>query len=214
LKSRYAHIIWDWNGTLFDDARLCVEIMDGLLSRRGRPGLTHARYLQLFEIPVRRYYRRLGFDLSKEPFDELAIEFMGAYDAGQLACDLQPCARGILGACRERGLGQSILSAHHQPRLDKIIDHFALREYFTELAGTDNYHGRSKEENGRRLVQVLGLAPESLLLVGDTVHDHEVSRAMGVDCVLIPSGHQPREKLEACGVPVLGSLAEVECLVV
>ena len=27
----YRHLVWDWNGTLFDDAWLCVEVMDGLL---------------------------------------------------------------------------------------------------------------------------------------------------------------------------------------
>ncbi|MDH5646585.1 MAG: hypothetical protein OEZ01_11285, partial [Candidatus Heimdallarchaeota archaeon] len=32
--TRYEHIIWDWNGTLLDDAWLCVEIMNSMLAKR------------------------------------------------------------------------------------------------------------------------------------------------------------------------------------
>ncbi|NCY21717.1 HAD family hydrolase, partial [bacterium] len=34
---KYRHLIWDWNGTLLDDAWLCREIMNGQLRRRGLP---------------------------------------------------------------------------------------------------------------------------------------------------------------------------------
>ena len=33
--SKYGHIIWDFNGTLMDDAWLCIEVMNEMLSRRG-----------------------------------------------------------------------------------------------------------------------------------------------------------------------------------
>ena len=47
------------------------------------------------------------------------------------------------------------------------------------------------------------------LLIGDTDHDQEVAAEMGIDCILIPAGHQSRERLQACGVPVLQSLEEL-----
>jgi phosphoglycolate phosphatase len=31
---KYKHIIWDWNGTLIDDAWLCVDIMNKILEKR------------------------------------------------------------------------------------------------------------------------------------------------------------------------------------
>lgn len=207
--STYRHIIWDWNGTLFDDAWLCVDIINGLLQKRGKPLLTHERYLEVFDFPVQDYYRKIGFDFGVEPFDRLAVEFMQAYDRGQFACRLQPGAKEALTACRERGQTQSILSAHHQPRLEEIVKFFSLRNFFVRIAGTDNYHGRSKLENGKRLIRDLGLDAPEVLLVGDTVHDFEVAQAMGTDCVLIPGGHQPRCRLASCGVRVLDSLTEI-----
>ncbi len=47
------------------------------------------------------------------------------------------------------------------------------------------------------------------MFIGDTVHDFEVAQAMGVQCVLVANGHNSRSRLEATGVPVFDSLAEV-----
>ena len=44
----YRHLIWDWNGTLLDDAWLCREIMNGQLRRRGLPELSTERYEEKF----------------------------------------------------------------------------------------------------------------------------------------------------------------------
>ena len=37
---RIRHIIWDWNGTLLDDARACAAAVDALMRRRGLAGET------------------------------------------------------------------------------------------------------------------------------------------------------------------------------
>jgi len=43
-KFNFKHIIWDWNGTLFDDAWLCVEITNGLLKKYGLPTMSTDHY--------------------------------------------------------------------------------------------------------------------------------------------------------------------------
>lgn len=50
---RYAHVIWDWNGTIFDDAERCVEIANGMLSRRELPVLSLDQYRETFRFPIR-----------------------------------------------------------------------------------------------------------------------------------------------------------------
>ena len=45
-------MIWDWNGTLLDDAWLCREIMNGQLRKRGLPVLSVERYEAIFDFPV------------------------------------------------------------------------------------------------------------------------------------------------------------------
>jgi phosphoglycolate phosphatase len=55
----------------------------------------------------------------------------------------------------------------------------------------------------------LGLPPQEILLIGDTLHDLHVAQEIGVDCVLVAAGHHPAEKLRQHHDRVLDSLAEL-----
>jgi phosphoglycolate phosphatase len=72
----YHHILWDWNGTLFDDVWVNVSAMNTLLARRNLPLLTVERYRTVFTFPVRTYYQAIGLDLTAESFEDLSVEFM------------------------------------------------------------------------------------------------------------------------------------------
>lgn len=202
----YQHIIWDWNGTLFDDARLCVDITNELLTRRNLPLLTHERYQEIFDFPVRVYYERLGFDLADESFESLGTEFIQSYEQRRFECNLQEGVPEVLRAVAEAGLSQSILSAYQQERLEEMVDHFEMRDFFIGLVGLDDHYAAGKLDSGKYWMDELHCTSADVLMVGDTVHDYDVARELGADCVLIPSGHHPRSKLERCDVPLIASL--------
>ncbi len=205
----YKHIIWDWNGTLLDDAWLCVDIMNKLLAQRDLPALTMERYEQIFDFPVADYYRKVGFDFAVEPFVQLSDEFMATYNRRVRECPLRVGARDVLVTGQRRGITQSILSAMMQDTLNMLLDHFALREFFTSVTGLDNHHAAGKLALAQDWIAAQNLPRSAILFVGDTVHDVEVAQALGVDCVYIHSGHHSREQLSAAGVPMLESLADV-----
>jgi phosphoglycolate phosphatase len=201
-----SHVIWDWNGTLLDDAWLCIEVMNGLLGRRGMPLLDAERYQRLFAFPVREYYRWLGFDFAVEPFEKVGTEFIEGYQARQHECRLQTGAREALAEIARRSLTQSVLSASQRSRLMAQAEALNVRSSFVRLIGLEDHYAGGKLEQGRRWIAELGLDSRSVLLVGDTDHDAEVAREMGVRCLLVPSGHQSAEKLLASGATVLASL--------
>ena len=63
-------------------------------------------------------------------------------------------------------------------------------------------------EVGRRFFRESGFDPGRAVMIGDSVHDFEVARAMGVRCVLQCAGHQTEAALRATGAPVVPGLAE------
>ena len=87
----FRHVIWDWNGTLLDDAWLCREIMNGQLKRRGHATISRERYEEVFDFPVEGYYRKVGFRWDQETFTEAGTEFIGdiisELEALRLVCD-------------------------------------------------------------------------------------------------------------------------------
>ena len=68
-------IIWDWNGTLLDDAEMCLEAINIMLKKRNLPELSMERYRDVFTFPVIEYYREVGFDFTLEAWDPVATEF-------------------------------------------------------------------------------------------------------------------------------------------
>lgn len=210
MKPRY--VIWDWNGTLVDDAWLCVEIANELLGRRGLVPITPRQYSEAFDFPLRTYYERLGFNLEREEFAALGDEFNSLYSQRRGACRLRPGARAVLAALGGNGIGQSLLSASDQVSLEEMVADYGLQPYFAAVAGVDNRLGEGKIERGHQHLAALNCRRDEVLLVGDTLHDIEVAAALGIHCVLLPSGHQSRRRLELGACAVVDGLFAVAAL--
>ncbi len=210
LKPR--HVIWDWNGTLVDDAWLCVEIVNELLVRRGLAPTTPSEYSEVFGFPLRTYYQRVGFDLEREDFAATGNEFNLLYSQRLRDCQLREGAHEVLAALGRNRIGQSLLSASNEVDLEEMVAHYGLRSHFTAVAGVDNGLGEGKIERGHRHLADLNCRGDEVLLVGDTLHDIEVATALGVHCVLLPSGHQSRQRLEQGECTVVDGLFTVAAL--
>lgn len=205
----YEHIIWDWNGTLLDDAHLCVDVINEMLRGRCMRQIDVTMYQELFDFPVENYYRKLGFDFEAEPFAVLAKQYCQTYDARLKECSLHREAKGALAATTKRGLSQSLLSAHEHHSLLRALDHFGILSHFERVVGQDNHHAVGKIQAGRELLRQLRVDPSKILLIGDTRHDHEVASALGVSCILICHGHHSKQRLQAIHDQVIESLSAI-----
>jgi phosphoglycolate phosphatase len=205
---RFRHIIWDWNGTLLDDTQAGVNAVNGMLAARGLPLIDVPYYRDVFGFPVKDFYRTIGFRLEDENWDAMARDFHDRFLA-DATIRLHGHAVAALECFREAGVGQSILSASEQGILDSMLAGFGIARYFDAVCGVDNLYGHSKRELGRALLARLALDPSAVLLIGDSLHDHEVADDLGVDCLLIARGHQSPARLARSGAPVLDSLADI-----
>ena len=206
---RIKHVIWDWNGTLFNDVEVCRQIINGILVRRHLNALTLENYRSIFTFPVKDYYEKAGLDFSRYSFEVLGQEWMNEYEVRKGECSLHDGAANTLERISEKGIGQSILSAYSQHTLEEIVKQFGLDKFFSNMVGLDHIYATSKIDNGKELMKKLGNGKGETLFIGDTVHDFEVAEEIGAECILISGGHQEKTKLEACGVPVFNSLKEI-----
>ena len=203
------HIIWDWNGTLFDDVDLCVENINWLLKKYNYLPITKERYKEIFTFPVIEYYRRAGFNLEQLDFTKIGKEWMDRYEQKKYQAKLADGAEEIVKIFFDKGIKQSILSAYSEDTLIEIIDRFGLKNFFTNIVGLDNIYAESKINLGKRLIQKIDTNKDEILLIGDTVHDFEVAQELGCKCILLSSGHQSRKELEKCGVEVVDELKDL-----
>lgn len=207
--SGYKVILWDWNGTLLDDGVYGTTVINGMLRRRGIPEPTLEEHGKLFDFPVIRYYERLGFDFTKEPFEVISTEFVETYFKNVSSCALREGVVETLSHIRDLGIRQSVLSASRQDNLERMIGDYGLDGFFEELLGIDSIHAPGKVGRGCEWIRDSGLDPACVLLVGDTMHDSEVAGEMGIDCWLIAGGHHPMNRLQETGRPCFSELSGI-----
>lgn len=207
--SKYKHIIWDWNGTLFNDVELCCDIMNNLLSQRGMNKITLETYREIFTFPVKEYYRIAGHDISDENWEILSHEFINEYEQRKNECRLFDKVAEVLEYINSKHITQSVLSAYSQHTLEEMIEHYGLRKYFLRLIGLDNIYAESKLANGIKWMNELAFDKNEVLLIGDTEHDFDVASGIGADCLLISAGHQNEKKLTNLTDKVIDSISKL-----
>ncbi len=204
----YSHIVWDFNGTILDDLWAGIMSENILLRRRGMPELkTVQQYYNVFCFPIKAYYEKLGYDFSKERYEDVADEWMKEYEYFSGFSPVKTGIREAVGHFKELGLPQSIISMSEVEIMKRQIFSFGMTDCFDEILGLDNNLAHSKLELAREWKE--RVKPRKVLMLGDTTHDIETAKVLGADCILIAGGHQSKECLLQCGVPVFDSASEL-----
>lgn len=207
--NRIDHVIWDWNGTLVDDARLCVNIVNGILSEMFIPKVSLEFYRDNFSFPVHSYYEKIGLPTEEASYREVSEKFITEYRKLRRTCNLQVNARTVIMGLAEAGIGQSILSAGKLSDLTTFVGEFGLSDQVDPVTGVSNIHAAGKKDISQAHLAEIDHDPSNVLLVGDTAHDEEVAIHLGVSCLLFTGGHNSVKALEGCVNDLIDDLRQV-----
>ena len=199
-------ILWDFNGTIIDDVALGIRAVNRMLSARGLPILlSRTAYQAVFGFPIIDYYRRLGFDFEREPYEALAVEWVENYTQELNTLQTQEGFKDAWRILDAHGARQCILSSSESGMLHRQLIQLGIADQFAEVYALDNIYAGGKAEMARRK---LGEANRHAVLIGDTPHDAETARTIGARCILFSGGHAARSSLERCGCPVFDRLPD------
>ena len=200
-------ILWDWNGTLLDDVRYAIGVRNRVFPKFQLPTLQDlAEYHGQFTFPVKLYYTRAG--VTEENFVAVANAWMEEYVRGFAEVSLFADAVAALDAFAAAGYAQTVLSASQEDMLKTQLAYAGILDRFNDVLGLSHIYATSKAEIGRDYLERNAVNPSRCVMLGDTLHDAEVAKAMGCRCVLIARGHQSRDTLLSAGLPVCDTLLE------
>lgn len=205
-------IIWDWNGTLLDDAEICRGAINGMLLKRHLPELSLEKYRNVFTFPVIDYYKEIGFDFTMEEWEPVAIEFIDIYLKALPSCKLTPFAIEALTYFKNKGYRQAIISAMQHEALIKSVSALGIDSYFDFIGGIGDHYGAGKIENAKNYFSSQNINPVTATLIGDTLHDSEVAAELKCKCVLVATGHQSVTRLKETGLTVIENLSEIKSI--
>lgn len=113
---------------------------------------------------------------------------------------LIPTVESTLRKLKKMGILTVVLSTHpHEIEeaykiINKKVEHFNLKELFTEVHATREYH-KSKSEYIVEILQKLNISKTQALMVGDNyLWDYKPARDIGVDALLMQSDYMKKDK--------------------
>jgi phosphoglycolate phosphatase len=188
-------ILWDFNGTILDDAHLCHDILNRMLAEEERPTVTFEEYLMIFTFPVKDYYAKV-YDFRRTSFDLLAKRFIDLYQPESLTLALHRDVLKVITYFAAKGYRNVLLSASQINNLHEQLRHFRIDHLFDDILGTDDIHARSKTHVAKAFMEREKLDHKDVIMIGDTLHDAEVAQAIGARIILFTRGHQHQSRLK------------------
>lgn len=205
---RYHNILWDWNGTLIDDAVTSLNCVNDMLKEMGKPLITIEQYYTYVETPIIGFYRHI---LTEDELDFPAISksFHDSYSNRLKETKLADNTLNVLKTLKQNDAKQYIITATKEESARNLTIKYGVNEYFDGIFGADNTFAESKVERALKFFNDNNINPADTIFIGDTIHDLETANALGVDCILVTFGHQGKAIVENSGTVTADSLDEV-----
>ncbi|WP_345353518.1 HAD family hydrolase [Actinoallomurus liliacearum] len=209
------HIVWDWNGTLFDDIDATVDATNEVFASYGLPMMDRAGFQAIYSRPIWACYERLlGRALEEGEWERLDAAFHDSYHRLMERCRLAADARHAIDALTDAGHTQSLLSMWHHDRLTVAVREHGIGEIFRRVDGLrPGEAGGSKAEFMVRHLSRLGVDPAEVVAVGDSADDAAAARHAGARAILYAGGTQARADLARLGLPVVDRLTEISAYI-
>jgi phosphoglycolate phosphatase len=194
---------------LLNDAKLCSNIINGMLVSHGLQAISYEQYRERFDFPVKKYYERLGLSEKGVSFEQTSREFINNYQLLWKSCELHSQVNETLAVIQEQGIDQSIITAGERNLLRGFVKHHNLTDFFEDLIGVEDIYAAGKIEQAKAYAKARELKENEILMIGDTAHDHEVGRAIGAKVILFSKGHHPKKRLMGHDCPIIDCISEV-----
>jgi phosphoglycolate phosphatase len=195
-------ILWDWNGTIFDDLSISLESVNLLLDSYNKPRITKELYYSYMDTPISKFYERL-FNFDVIPFSLLGQQFHENYALLSKNAGLSEGIMETVKKLHSIGLPQYIASASHKNKIIPKAKELGILQFMEDVIGADNYNASDKIERTINYFKDHNISLENCIVIGDSLHDLEMANRLKAKCILLSTGHEGRQKLEKNGGVVI-----------
>jgi phosphoglycolate phosphatase len=198
VEMRYPLIVFDWDGTVIDSPATIVECMQAASRDLGLAVPEAQRASHVIGLGLHEAMKIVAPDLPGERYPEYIASyrrhFLAREDTMRLFAGMEEL---LLRLSKERLL--SIATGKSRRGLERSLDATGVRGLFAASRCADETTPKPHPAMLLELMEEVGVAPRSVLMIGDTSHDMEMARAAGVDGLAVTYGAHPEAELRACG---------------
>ncbi|MBT3406897.1 HAD family hydrolase [Candidatus Woesearchaeota archaeon] len=199
MKLKIKQVIFDYNGTITNDAEIGFRATNILLKHYKAPEIDMQRFKDTFRLPWQEFFIENGVkeeqiniithqDIYRESHKMLSKEFL----------KLQQHTKETLEFLRNKGIKIGLLTVRNKKDLTEELNSLGITELFHSIScGNSLYQDGTKcEKNTEKIVKELNITnPEEVLMAGDMLIDIKTARENNFISVAIPNGWQSAERL-------------------
>ncbi|MCC8966721.1 HAD family hydrolase [Bradyrhizobium sp. Pear76] len=196
-------LVFDWNGTLLDDANALLQTTNIILERFGRPTIDLDTFRDHCDVPLSILFRNVGMseaEVAAVDYDGGAI-FHDTYEPLADKADLRVGARTMLELVRQEATSSIIVSNHIVAPLVAQLRRLGIDRYFNDVLAFESratqYKTMSKGERLRRYMEQNDINPESTFIIGDMPVETNIARSLGLISISITGGFVSEARLRA-----------------
>ena len=189
---RFDLIAFDWDGTLFDSTAIIVRCIQAAVRDVGGTVPTDKEAAYVIGMGLMQALAHAAPDVPPEKYTELGNRYRFHYIQHQDDLSLFEGVLPLLNDLRERGHLLTVATGKSRRGLDEALHTVQLKGVFDGSRTADQTAGKPHPLMLQELMAEFDVAPERLLMIGDTTHDLQMAVNAGCASVGVSYGaHEP-----------------------
>lgn len=196
-------IVFDWNGTILSDTRQSWIAGNECLKFYGAEPMSLARYRDLFTFPIIHFYKQYGLSVDEilAKKEESNVVFQSSYESLAANARTRRGTRTLLDWLKNQDATSIILSNYVTDKISEHVERLGLEDYFATISahtcnGTSILEKTSKTERLSAFMAKRRFRPQDTVIIGDTMEEPEIARALGITSIGITDGYISRARLK------------------
>lgn len=185
---RFDLIAFDWDGTLSDSTAVIVKCIQAAVADVGGTPPSDEAASYVIGMALMPALARAAPDVPPEKYPELGNRYRHHFIRHQDDISLFAGVLPMLAALRERGHLLAVATGKSRRGLNDALQDPQLRGMFDSSRTADETAGKPNPLMLQELMAELDVAPERLLMVGDTTHDLQMAVNAGCASVGVSYG--------------------------
>lgn len=198
MPERYSLVVFDWDGTVVDSPGAIVECMRAASVELGLAPPDPRVASHVIGLGAHDSIRLLAPELPLERYREYAAAYSRHFVEREHRMPLFEGVAELLAELRGRGHQLAVATGKSRRGLDRAMLATETEGFFAATRCADETKPKPDPEMLLQLMRELDVAPDRILMIGDTSHDLEMARAAGVDALAVSYGAHSDDSLRAC----------------
>lgn len=186
---KYKLAIFDLDGTLMDTSCGILMAVKDTIKKHKMPELTE-KQIRTFIGPPIQWSFETQYDISKEEAQRMADTFRALYSTKHLLEAVPyPGIYDMLKALKKRGVKSAIATYKREDYALRLLKHYHFDDYTDTMFGGDNDGTLKKRDIIQKCIDTVDVKNlKEVVMVGDTLHDSNGAKELGVDFIGVTYG--------------------------